>query len=181
MKKPFKQKGKTIRGPHGPFMKGYQHKKDEQEFGPGKKEYIICDDCGAVYYDKAWHHELGDDVKHIRKNLDKKQVKFVLCPACKWKKDKVFEGELILENIPSAKYQEIKNAINNIDKEAQRRDPLDRILWKKEKKNEMRLYLSENQLTVFMGKKLKESFGGELDIKYSSEGPARVKLNFTQK
>lgn len=159
----------------------YKLKSDEQEFGLAENEYLMCDDCGAVYFDKAWHQDLGEDTRHLKeKNLHKKNLRFKLCPVCKMKKDKIYEGELILINIPPEKSQDLMNLINNLNEEAQRRDIMDRILWKEEKGSEIRLYLSENQLAVFMGRKIEESFknAGQLSVSYNPEGPVRVKWEF---
>lgn len=159
----------------------YKPRSDEQEFGLAENEYLMCSGCGAVYFDKAWHHNLGEDSPHLKeKNLHKKDLGFKLCPACRMKKDKIYEGELILVNIPDEKSQDLMNLINNLNKEAQRRDFMDRILWQEKKENEIRLYLSENQLTVFIGRKIEETFknAGKLSISHNSEGPVRVKWEF---
>lgn len=159
----------------------YKPRSDGQEFGLAKNEYIMCGDCEAVYFDKSWHHNLGEDSHHLKeKNLHKKDLGFKICPACKMKKDKIYEGELILTNIPGEKSKDLMSLIDNLNEEAQRRDFMDRILWKEEKGRETRFYLSENQLTVFIGRKIKEAFknAGKLSIFHNPEGPVRVKWEF---
>ena len=96
------------------------------------------------------------------------------------KKEKIYEGELVLENIPASKRQDVLNLIKNLDHEAQRRDFMDRILWREEKDDDTHFYISENQLTVFMGEKIGEAFKnqGKLTIAYNPEGPVRVKWEF---
>ena len=164
--------GKISRpGPHS--------KKDNQEFGKAKKEFVICMDCGSCYFDKSWHHALDEEkAGHFKKD---KLVKFDLCPACKMGKEKRYEGELIIKSqIPSAKSQinpksqysklqtEIKNMIKNSDEQARQRDPMDRMLWTEEKADGLHVYTSENQLAVKIGKKLRSSLGkGKLTIKHS--------------
>lgn len=159
----------------------YKPKSDEQEFGLAENEYIMCGDCGAVYFDKSWHHSISEDSAHLKeKNLYKKDLGFKICPPCRMKKDKIYEGELILINIPEEKSRYLMNLIGNLNEEAQKRDFMDRILWREENGNEARLYLSENQLTVFMGRKVEEAFknAGKLSISHNPEGPVRVKWEF---
>ena len=144
-------------------------KKDEQEFGLAEKEFIICPDCNCVFFDKAWHRSLDEDVKHIKES---KSLKFKVCPACRMKRDRTFEGELVIElsKEKMGEKKEIMNIIKNSDKQAQAHDPMDRILWLEDKNNEIRIFTSENQLAVRIGKKLKASFKGSvLEIKHSHE------------
>jgi NMD protein affecting ribosome stability and mRNA decay len=142
-------------------------KKDEQEFGLAKKEFIICPNCNSVFFDKAWHHSLEEDAKHL---TDKKNVRFKICPACRMAKDRTFEGELVisLSKEKLAEKNEIINVVKNSDKQARAHDPMDRVLWIEYKGSEIRVLTSENQLAVRMGKKLESAFkGGALEIKHS--------------
>lgn len=144
-------------------------KKDEQEFGLAKKEFIICPNCESVFFDKAWHHSLEEDAKHL---TDRKNIRFKICPACRMEKDRTFEGELVisLSKEKLAEKNEIINVIKNSDEQARAHDPMDRILWIEYKGNEIRVLTSENQLAVRMGKKLESAFkGGSLEIKHSHE------------
>lgn len=144
-------------------------KKEEQEFGLSPREFVICPDCKSIFFDKAWHHNLDEDAKHIKEN---KNIKFSLCPACKMKAGKIFEGELTIKliGVSPEKKQEILNIIKNSGSQAQDEDPMDRVLWLEETPGEIRVYTSENQLAVKIGKKLKSAFGGgNLNIKHSHE------------
>ncbi len=149
-------------------------KKEEQEFGPAPKEYIICSECSSVFFNKSWHHKIGEDLKHLKPH---KKVRLKNCPACKMKKDKVFEGQLTitLKGNPGAE-DKIMKVIKNIDEQAQEKDPMDRILWTEKEGKEIKIFTSENQLAVRMGKKLDSVFkGGTIEIRYShKEDVARV-------
>jgi len=146
-------------------------KKEEQEFGPGKKDIIICPKCNAYYFYKSWHHKL-EDYRHLS---DKKRVKFILCPACQMIRDGKYEGQIILKNVPEDKKEEILNLIKNIGKRAYNRDPMDRIIDIREirgklaKISNIEILTTENQLAVRIGKQLKRTFKGRLEIKYSHE------------
>jgi hypothetical protein len=154
-------------------------KKEEQEFGLAQKEFEICPDCNSVLFEKSWHHSLEEDARHL---TDKKRIKFTACPACRMKKDRTFEGELVIslskEKLPEKK--EILNVIKNSDEQARAHDPMDRVLWIEYKSSEIRVLTSENQLAVRMGKKLESAFkGGMLKIKHShGEDTIRVRWEY---
>lgn len=154
-------------------------RKEESEFGLGQKEFLKCSDCGVVYFDKSWHRSLLEEKQeHLKEN---RQFKFTLCPACKMKKDKIFEGEVVIKlKAQGLKVKaDILNAVKNSDRQGQDWDPLDRVLWTEDKGDEVRIYTSENQLAVKIGKKLKSSFpGSKLEIKHSGEDIIRVYWEF---
>jgi len=144
-------------------------KREEQEFGLSQKEFIICPDCQCVFFDKAWHHSLEEDARHLKES---KSLKFKMCPACRMKKDRTFEGELAItlskEKMPEKK--EILNVVKNSDQQARAHDPMDRILWTEDKGSEIHVFTSENQLAVRIGKKLESAFKGSmLEIRHSHE------------
>lgn len=154
----FKQ-GKISRpGPHS--------KKDEQEFGKARKEFVICMDCGSSYFDKSWHHALDEEKPgHLKKD---KLIKFDLCPACKMGKEKRYEGEVVIKFSGTMNKNEIMNEIKNSDIMARQRDPMDRVLWTEDKPDGLHVFTSENQLAVKIGKKIYSSLGkGNLTIKHS--------------
>src|SRR3989344_4091633 len=102
-------------------MIGRRHqrsRKEESEFGLGKKDYVLCSECGSVYFDKAWHHR-PEEEKAVHLKTDGK-IKFELCPACKMKKDKLLEGEVVLKL--KSKNEKVKsdvlNTVKNSDEQA---------------------------------------------------------------
>lgn len=154
-------------------------RKEDREFGLAGKEFILCSNCGSIFFDKSWHHgwheESGDHIKEDR------QIKFELCPACKMAKDKIFEGEIVIKlKIKSKTVKaDILNTIKNSEKQAREKDPMDRILWTEEDGDEIRIFTSENQLAVKIGKKLRSSFGGsKLRIKHTGEDLVRVNWEY---
>ena len=95
------------------------------------------------------------------------------------KKDKIFEGEIIIKlKAESLKLRaDVLSTVKNSDKQAQERDPMDRILWMEEREDGIHIFISENQLAVKIGKKLKSSFpGSKLEIKHSGEDIIRVSV-----
>lgn len=151
--------------------------KDEQEFGLAGNGYLVCPDCKSVFFDKSWHHMMDDDknssLTDRQVSVEKdKNVKFEICPACDMLKKKMFEGEIVIKLNPAGEHAIIKNdvlgAIKNSDELARQRDPMDRVLWMEDGGNEIKVYTSENQLAVIIGKKLDSSFpGGQLKIDHS--------------
>lgn len=135
----------------------------------GKGSVILCSECGAIYYDKHWRANVKMSVLLKKQKGVTKEV----CLECKMAKDTKrgdvnCEGEVILKNIGAKEKAEMFNLINNIGERAAKRDPEDRILKIEEKKNEIRILTSENQLAVSIGKQVARAFkGGELEIKFS--------------
>jgi len=163
-------------------MIGRRHqrsRKEESEFDLAGKEFLLCPDCGSVYFDKAWHHRLEEEEsEHLKTN---RRVKFEICSACKMKRDKIFEGEVVIKikNRDAKIKEEVLNTVQNSDKQARERDPMDRILWTEEREDGIHVFTSENQLAVRIGKKLKSSFSGsKLEIKHSGEDVVRVYWEF---
>ena len=145
-------------------------RKEESEFGLAGKEFLSCSGCGIFYYDKSWHRSLlGEKPEHLKES---KQFKFTLCPACKMKKDRIFEGELVIK-LQTKNYKlktDVLNTVKNSDKQAQERDPLDRVLWTEERGDSVHIFTSENQLAVKIGKKLESSFPKrKMEVKHSGE------------
>ncbi len=156
-----KVSGKISRpGPHS--------KKDEQEFGLAKKEFVECIDCGSCYFEKSWHHTLDEEkMSHIKKD---KLIKMELCHACKMLKEKRYEGEVVIKFSGTMNKQEIMNEIKNSDIQARQKDPLERVLWTEDKPDGLHVFTSENQLAVRIGKKIHSSLGkGNLTIKHSDD------------
>ena len=158
-------------------------KKEEAEFGAGKKEYLICPKCSAAYYGKCWHHRLGEG-KHF-KHEERKKLNFVLCPACKMIKEKKFEGSIEIKNIPAKIVGEIVNLVKNSAKIAFFKDPMDRVIEIRQNKNNLLITATENQLAKKIAKLIKRAFKNyarDCEIKMSDEEDiVRIKINFLPK
>jgi len=155
---------RQIRGAFGPRVP--KSSKEEQEFGKGKIDLVMCPECDSVYYEKSWHHRL-EDYKQLSED---KRIKFLLCPACQMIKNKTYEGKVSIaspaqENIE----KELLNLIKNVGQRAFKRDPLDRIIKIKKTKGKIEVLTTENQLAVSIAKQIKRAFKGKLDIKWSHQ------------
>jgi len=151
-------------------------KKEEAEFGKGRKDIIVCPKCESCYFYKSWHHRLSD----YPEISEKKNLKFALCPACRMIADRKYEGEVIIENIPKTLKKDIINTIKNVGKIAFERDTQDRIISISNVNSpKIRVLTTENQLSVRIGKKIKSAFNAKMKIQYSEkESTTRVKISF---
>jgi len=173
-------------------------KKEEAEFGSGKIDILMCKKCNAVYWYKSWHHRL-EDYPELKET---KNLKFVLCPVCQMIKDKKYEGEIILENIPENFKEEIKELTKNYGKRATVNDSMDRIISIEEKKvrrptnvrkrgtssrkefrglTDLRILTTENQLAQRLAKKINEIYGRQFNLSIAhshQEDTVRIKITF---
>ena len=153
-----------------------------QEFGSGKKEFIFCPHGEAVYFKKSWHH-----VEKLYKSYEvqphklHKGIKFKLCPAHEMQKNKQYEGEVVIKNIPAKFRRELVNLIENMGERAMRRDVLDRVLDIKITSNQLLVTTSENQLAQKISHKISETFNKRVDVRILRAKGAdvvRVQINF---
>lgn len=153
-------------------------RKEEQEYGAGKKDFAVCQTCNAVYYSKSWHQGFLE-YKHLNED---KSIRFVICPACRMIKDGKFEGKVVLENVPSEYKDEILNNVKNTGDRASKRDPMDRIVEIKESGNDIEVLTTENQLARVIGRQVARAYkNAKTSIQWSKEeSVARVLVRFTE-
>ncbi len=145
-------------------VKLYKSQHEFEEFGKGKTGLIVCEKCQAAYYKKHWHHKLATlNAPEIRGlSTEKKKtaaVNFVLCPACQMIKNRQYEGEIILRNVPPRLKDELIGFINGFGRRAYFRDPLDRVIDIKEKGNDLVVTTTENEMASKLANKIKNHFG----------------------
>jgi hypothetical protein len=151
MKKQGKLKPRSISTKYkmGPILSRHE----VEEFGPGKVDIIFCPEGEEVYYYKSWHHGLAD-YPYLKEN---KPVRFKLCPFHEMKKNHQWEGEIRVLGLPEKYQPQIVSTAEGLSREAYRRDPMHRILDIKTSENEIKIYVSENQLTQKISKKIFQS------------------------
>jgi len=152
-----------MKSPHNLPSHFPKPKKEESEFGKGKKDLLICKECNAVYFYKSWHHRL-EDYPYLKKT---KNLKFTFCPACQMIKEKKFEGEVIVKNVSSKVKANLINLIKNFGKEAFKKDPQDRVISIIDNGSQLRILTTENQLAQRLGKKISQVFKGRLSVSHS--------------
>lgn len=151
-----------------------KRKKEEQEYGKGKKDIFVCEKCEAFYWYKSWHHNL-EEYPHLK---EEKNIQFTICPACKMIEEGKYEGELLLENVKEEKKEEIENLIRNFGETAYQKDPMDRIISIEEVARGMiRVLTTENQMAKRLAKKLKRTYKAKVKFIYSKkESTLRVRV-----
>ena len=151
-------------------------RREEQEYGPGKKDFVVCSDCNAVYYQKSWHHGFAN-YRHLDES---KQVSFAICPACQMIRDKKFEGRVVIRNVPQAHKDEILNNIKNTGERAYKRDPMDRIIGINNAGSSMEVLTTENQLARIIARQIASAYkNAKTDIQWSKEESAvRIVVRF---
>lgn len=127
------------------------------EFAKGKGDYIFCPRGEAVYYEKSWHHVEKFFLNFPDSERDK-DVSFQLCPAHEMEKNKQYEGEVIIRDVPDAMRMDLNGLVERMGEHAMRRDVLDRVLGMRWAKNQLTVTTSENQLAQKIGRKIKETF-----------------------
>lgn len=148
-----------------------KHKKEEQEFGPGKRDFVICGDCNAVYYQKSWHHGFAD-YKHLSEN---KAINFTICPACQMIKHNKFEGKVIFKNVPTEYKDQISNNIKNTGERAYKRDPMDRIIKSEINGFTIEVLTTENQLARNIARQVERAYKNvKSEVIWSKEESAAV-------
>ncbi|KKQ23393.1 hypothetical protein A2999_00020 [Candidatus Wolfebacteria bacterium RIFCSPLOWO2_01_FULL_38_11] len=152
-------------------------RREKHEIPKGFKGLVLCPICGASFYKKAWHHNLRN-YKNLKENLE---VKFLICPACRMIKNKQFEGEVKILNIPQNNLDNLIHLIEAFGHRAYLIDSQHRLINIKKVKDGLIVTTTENQLAVKIAKKIKEVFK-KIDIKTSySPSPSDVvyiKLEF---
>lgn len=149
------------------------------EYGRARKGLGVCSSCGNVYYHKEWRQPHRGEITHALR--EHTVVTRTLCPACSLISKGLFEGELILRNVPTAIEQEVGRLIRGFGRRATQRDSQHRIVTLERGKVLWRITTTENQLAVKLAKKIRETFKkAVLTISYSREPfeVGRVNLMF---
>lgn len=127
---------------------------DWRENPKGKQGIVFCKVCNAVYYKKAWHHNLRYH-KNLREDL---KVSFTTCPACLAIKNNEFEGRIIISSVPKNITEHLTNLVHAFTHRAYQKDPLDRLIAIKKTNGGMEITTTENQLAVRLAKKIEDVF-----------------------
>lgn len=131
--------------------------------GKAIKGIVVCSDCKHVFYKKEWKHP-----REIVERTSTKEVHYSVCPACNMQKHNLFEGEIIIQDVPSHIELELSNLISAYGRRAMNSDSQHRILRViKYGQRTFRVLTSENQLAVRLAKKITEVFRGVTKLHFS--------------
>ena len=138
------------------------------EFALGKKGILICPEDDSYYFKKSWHN--GRRAFLNRRENHDLSFRKVLCPADNMITKGLWEGKVIIENLPKDKLTEIKNLIRNFDKIAQAKDTLDRVIKVDSEKGNLIVTTTENQMAHKLAKKIHDAFK-KVSLKTSYQKP----------
>lgn len=138
------------------------------EHGKARKGIVICKRCRNISFKKEWHRHDRMIVREA--NRAGKEIHFALCPACTMLEQHLYEGELLIENMPPRYESELIHAVNAFGERAELKDPQDRIVDMKKEKKRYRITTTENQLAVKLAKQIGSAFRNlDIHISYSKE------------
>ncbi|MDP3999481.1 MAG: hypothetical protein Q8P76_02710 [bacterium] len=159
-------------------------RKGAEKSGSGQSGLVLCNGCQAVYFKKHWHHDLLklnlSESASLEKNSDKK-VKFALCPACQMIKNRQFEGEVIIKNVPEKLKEEVMRFVRGFCLRAYQRDPMDRLIDIKVFGKDIAVTVTENELASKLGRKMKNLFNNtkvKISFDHKPSNAARVVVEF---
>ncbi len=132
-------------------------------------EPTVCERCGLLYRDGHWQHpSAGEEIPG--------DAHRALCPACRREQDRYPGGLLYLSgSYLATKRDEILNLVRNQEEEANKRRPLQRILWIKEGEDGMEIATTTPHLAMRLGKAIHSAHKGDLEMQ-PLEGEYMVRL-----
>lgn len=142
---------------------------------------IRCVHCGAIFHDKHWHSRTLLEMPNT--SMMASALKDGWCDECRWERLHAsraipHSGEVILVGpfVPQER-REILHLIRNVGHRAMERDPEDRVVHIADEGDGIRVFTSENQLAVSIGKQVDHARkGGKLEIVWSkTDKPVLVK------
>jgi len=138
------------------------------EYGRTRKGVAFCSSCGNVYHHKEWHRRSSRVLAQAKRNGQ--AITKTLCPACSLVGKRMFEGELVLRNLPAAIEEEVLRLVRGFGARALRRDSQHRIIAIEHLKGVWRITTTENQLAIRLAKKIRDTFKrATLAISHSRE------------
>jgi len=157
----------------------YPERNEAQEFGHPRKNTGVCAWCGAVYRGKAWHHP--DAVR--RKLKTRPQAAWLgVCGACEMIRNGLFEGQVVISDIPLSFSKELSGLIRAFVGRAYAKDCQHRMIaLHKESDTTWVVTVTENQLANKLARKIRDVFKHvDVRVSYSRQGDdvERVRVHF---
>ncbi|KPK73543.1 hypothetical protein AMJ87_01450 [candidate division WOR_3 bacterium SM23_60] len=126
------------------------------------KEPTLCPRCGLVYKKRRWQRIPNFDPKLA--------VERHKCPACRKEEDHYVMGIVYIRgDFFRQRREEIVNMLRNEEKKEIGPNPLDRIMGIVEDKDGIRIETTSENLAVHLGRMLYNSYGGDVQYKFSDE------------
>jgi len=140
------------------------HKRFRRMF-PLRSGYLICNDCGAIGFEKHWY---VDPVEAYRLTYQGK-AQMVLCPGCTGAEHGTVQGEVIIEssNLPKDR-QALIALIKQTEGECWSANSFAHIASITERDGIMVLRTTTSALATTIGTELHKAFNGNLTISPSA-------------
>lgn len=145
------------------YLKQPPHHHKPKKFSK-EPNHEICKRCGIILHRGRWQR--NDAL--VKEHRKLKKLTDAFCPACRKEKEGIVDGVLTIDRaIFDSDAREIQNEIHNIAAREFVRDPLKRIVGISVSKGKVIVNTLTKELAVTIGKKLKHSRKGKLEIHYS--------------
>jgi len=132
----------------------------------GTNGISVCKKCHAIFHNKRWY--LDEDL--YKKLVAQKNIRKILCPACRKVKDKFPGGILRLKGEFLKDHKsEILNLIKNEEERARGFNPLERIMGINSIKTGLEITTTNEKLAQRIGKSLQKAYQGKIEYKWSSD------------
>lgn len=142
-----------------------------------KKAPVKCWKCGSVYIKGKWYGSL-EKIKFELK--PEKKIESTLCPACFMIKEGKYLGELIIENIPEIKKEEIINLTKKFCNLSFEENPVNRLISLEEiARGIIRILVTDKRMAKKLADRLKKIYKLKSKIIHSPrEQFVRIRLVF---
>jgi len=126
----------------------------------------ICQNCLAIHDGKKWMKNMEKKEK-----IGDRELKKVLCEACKRKRDKIVYGIVYLEGpVLKERRDEIMQMIKKEEEIESSHNHLSQVLSIDADEDKMTITTINQWLALHLGKQFQKTFKGRLDIERDTSG-----------
>lgn len=142
-----------------------------------KRGPVQCRKCGSIFLRGRWYRPSEKNVAGIKKEKD---IEIVLCPACFMIQEGKHLGELIIENIPEIKKEELMNLIKKFCNLSFEENPTNRLISLEEiARGIVRVLVTDKRMVKRLSDRLKKVYKLKAKIIHSPrEHFVRIRLVF---
>ncbi len=143
-----------------------------------KRGPVQCRKCGSISFRGRWHRPSDKIVPGLKRE---KEIETALCPACSMVQEEKYLGELIIENIPETKKEELINLIKKFCNLSFEENPINRLISLEEIARGMaRVLVTDKRMVKRLSDKLKKVYKLKAKIIHSPrEHFVRIRLVFS--
>lgn len=125
-----------------------------------KPGVLICSDCGAIYFLKAWRHanSLPGRIWKASANARDWKVTNTTCPACMLVTNKMYGGEITVEDAPQQTEYNLRRLVQSYCRREYGKNCQHRLIDMKKIGNTLHITTTENQLAAKLARKIAQVF-----------------------